>query len=253
MGEENISYLFDVDGTLTLPQQRMDSSNAWAFLSWMDEKDVYIVAGSGIEKVEHQIPNSILKRLEGIFCSMANEFWVINGKRELIYRNEWKPPIELISDLCNFQMGSPYPVKKNNYLEQRTGMVNFSVAGRDSNMEERKAYFEWDKEHGERKKIAAHLSGEYPNIEILIGGQISMDIQPKGKNKSLAGKYIRANIGGRMMFFGDKTQEGGNDYDIAKDIALCGDGEIFPVTGPSQTLTILEGLESHETNSNSHR
>lgn len=242
MGKENISYLFDVDGTLTFPQRTMDLKHIVPFLSWMSDKDVYIVAGSGIEKVEHQIANSILKRLEGVFCSMANEFWVVNGKKELIYRNEWKPPIELIANLCRFQMDSPYPVKKNNYLEQRTGMVNFSVAGRDSNIEERRAYFEWDKEHGEREKIAAHLRSKHPNIEILIGGEISMDIQPKGKNKSLASKWIRDRVGGRMVFFGDKTEEGGNDYDIAKDIIDNGDGEVFPVTGPDDTMRILEIL-----------
>tara|TARA_Y100000310_G_C20650942_1_gene799389 strand:+ start:179 stop:907 length:729 start_codon:yes stop_codon:yes gene_type:complete len=242
MGKENISYLFDVDGTLTFPQEAMQMGHIVSFLSWMSDKDVYIVAGSGIKKVEQQIANSILKRVEGIFCSMANELWVVNGKKELIYRNEWKPPIELVSDLCKFQMGSLYPVKKNNYLEHRVGMVNFSVAGRDSNMEERKAYFEWDKIHGERQSIASSLRDKYPNIEILIGGEISMDIQPKGKNKSLASKYIRASIGGSMMFFGDKIHEGGNDYDIARDITEHRDGEIFPVTGPDETIKILESL-----------
>ena len=242
MGEENISYLFDVDGTLTFPQKKMQMGHTLAFLDWMANKDAYIVAGSGLDKVEQQIPSSILHRLEGVFCSMANEFWVVNGKKELIYQNKWKPPIELISDLCRFQMSSLYPVKKNNYLEHRTGMVNFSVAGRDSNMEERKAYFEWDKIHGERESIASSLRGKYPNIEILIGGEISMDIQPKGKNKSLASKYIRANIGSRMMFFGDKTHEGGNDYGIAQDIRANGDGEVFPVTGPEETIKILEAL-----------
>ena len=69
-----------------------------------------------------------------------------------------------------------------------------------------------------------------------------MDIQPKGKNKSLASKYIRANIGGRMMFFGDKIPEGGNDYHIARDIMEHRDGEIFPVTGPEETIKILESL-----------
>jgi phosphomannomutase len=242
MGEENISYLFDVDGTLTFPQKKMQMGHTLAFLDWVENKDAYIVAGSGLEKVERQIPSSILHRMEGVFCSMANEFWVVNGRRELIYRNKWEPPIELISDLCKFQMSSPYPVKKNNYLEHRTGMMNFSVAGRDSNMEERRAYFEWDKIHGERESIASSLRDKYPNIDILIGGRISLDIQPKGKNKSLASKYIRANIGGRMMFFGDKTNEGGNDHDIAQDIRANGDGEVFPVAGPEETIKILEAL-----------
>ena len=79
MGKENISYLFDVDGTLTSPQRCMSTDHTMKFLSWMGDKDVYIVAGSGIEKVEQQIANSILKRLEGIFCSMANDlYWILS-------------------------------------------------------------------------------------------------------------------------------------------------------------------------------
>ena len=45
-----------------------------------------------------------------------------------------------------------------------------------------------------------------------------------------------------MMFFGDKIPEGGNDYHIARDIMEHRDGEIFPVTGPEETIKILESL-----------
>ena len=62
MGEENISYLFDVDGTLTFPQKKMQTRHTLAFLDWVANKDAYIVAGSGLDKVERQIPSSILRR-----------------------------------------------------------------------------------------------------------------------------------------------------------------------------------------------
>ena len=105
---------------------------------------------------------------------MGNEFW---QDEELIYKNNWKSPIELTADLCKFRMNSPYPTKRNNYLEERVGMLNFSVAGRDSNAEERKRYWEWDKANKEREKIVEKISKDFPELEAKIGGQISIDIQ----------------------------------------------------------------------------
>ena len=45
-------------------------------------------------------------------------------------------------------------------------------------------------------------------MEATIGGQISIDIYPKGKNKA----QVLEDILGPITFFGDKCQPGGNDY-----------------------------------------
>ena len=79
-------YLFDIDGTLTEPRQKMDYSFSMQFLSWMINKDVFFVTGSDKQKVDEQLPSSIMKRCDGVFCSMANEFW---QKDKLIYRNKF--------------------------------------------------------------------------------------------------------------------------------------------------------------------
>ena len=81
--DKQITYLFDVEGTLTNPLEKIDSSFAMSFLGCMTGKRVFLAAGSNLEKVERQIPSSVLNRLEGIFCCMGNEFW---QKKELFIK-----------------------------------------------------------------------------------------------------------------------------------------------------------------------
>ena len=71
----NNFFLFDVDGTLTSPRKYIDPSDTIVFLSWMVGKSVYLVTGSDRKKVMQQMPMSILARCEGVFCSMANQFF----------------------------------------------------------------------------------------------------------------------------------------------------------------------------------
>ena len=238
------SYLFDVDGTLTAPMKKMESSFVFDFLSWVEGKRVFIVAGSNIEKVQKQLPSSVLSRCEGIFCSMANEFW---QKGELIYRNEFEANIWLTEELIRFQMYTPFPIRvkrggRGDIIERRPGMINFAPIGRNADIQERERYYEWDQKNGERARIAKRIEEKFPELEARIGGQISVDIQPKGNNKSQATKWIRKNVGGEMTYFGDRCLEGGNDYDVVLDLVEHQDGTFFQVDNYLETQELLRGL-----------
>ena len=100
-------YLFDVDGTLTEPRRKMESSFTMSFLSWMEERSVFLVAGSDLDKVNQQVPSSVTKRCSGIFCSMGNEFW---SNDLLIYRKEWKASIKLLDRLADIRKKSSYHI-----------------------------------------------------------------------------------------------------------------------------------------------
>jgi phosphomannomutase len=235
------SYLFDVDGTITPPRESMDLDFVIHFLSWMEDKDVYLVAGSSKDYVYEQIPSSVLSRVSGIFCSMGNELWQNDA---LIYSNDWELPLEIKDYVYSLRRVSEYIENEfvpsvGPVIHYRTGMINFSIIGRDADSAAREAYFVWDNEHKERESLAEELEAKFPEIEVRVGGQISMDIQPKGNNKSLASKWIRENKGGEMVFFGDKCTQPGNDYDIVADLESNGDGESHQVSGPEDTKNLL--------------
>ena len=69
--------------------------------------------------------------------------------------------------------------------------------------------------------MASIINESFPDLEASVGGQISIDIHPKGANKSQAKNWILKHFEGNpiIKFYGDKTLPGGNDYDLAKVLA----------------------------------
>ncbi len=236
-----MNYLFDIDGTLTEPRKKMSAKFSKKFLSWMENKRVFLVAGSDVDKINEQVAPEVIGACEGVFCSMANQFWRGKG---LVYENLWAPDPHLVEQLISFQMYTKFPVKvkrggRGEIIEYRPGMLNFTTIGRNASSKEREKYYRWDKENLERKNIVRQLEKDFPDLDFRIGGQISIDIQPKGYNKSQASKYVRESYEGRIVYFGDKCGKGGNDYDICVDVIENG-GAVYEVKSPQDTLNILE-------------
>jgi len=225
-------YLFDVDGTLTPARQSMSKDFAEFFADFCKKNVVYLCTGSDWDKVREQVPPEVLNRCKGTFACSGNEYW--DRRAEDVYvRGNYKsgrfsadtstslfdPPPELLSDLRYLLEGSEYPVKTSNHIEKRTGMINFSVVGRDCSQEQRKEYAAWDKEHREREKICSVLTKKYEQLSFNIGGQISIDISPVGNDKSRAVKLIREwHEDAKIHFFGDRLQPGENDYPVFKEL-----------------------------------
>lgn len=74
------------------------------------------------------------------------------------------------------------------------------------------------------------------NLKIFLGGQISFDVFPRGWDKTYCLRHIMGYE--EIHFFGDKTHEGGNDYEIFKCDLVTG----HRVTGPEDTLNQLQVL-----------
>ena len=235
------TYLFDVDGTLTAPRQKMDTSSVFYFLDFLKNKNFFLITGSDLPKLSEQIPHSILSRANGYFTCMGNEFHIGKDK---IYENKFTCPDSLNTLLLNFKTDSQCPNKKTDYIETRIGMVNFSTLGRNATKQERDEYEEWDKEHKEREAIVKILTPKYPYIEFKIGGQISIDIFPKGYDKAYAYYHLLQNNlieKENTFFFGDKCSKKGNDHSIYTVNQING-GQSFHVVNHNQTFSILKDL-----------
>ena len=107
-------YLFDIDGTLTEPRQKIDSDFAKYFKLFCKANTVYLVTGSDIDKVYEQLGVEIEdKYVKGVFSSMANVLHV-NGVR--IFSNEMVIPPNLIDDL-NRVLSKYHLTKTGNHIE----------------------------------------------------------------------------------------------------------------------------------------
>ncbi|MDR1195586.1 MAG: HAD-IIB family hydrolase [Endomicrobium sp.] len=228
-------YLFDMDGTLTPARLPMTESFAVWFREFIRKNDVYIVSGSDIDKIKSQIPSDIFNNVAGIYASMGNEFYK-NGAPG--YERKFEPPQKLLIMLEKYRENTKYTGKLfPNYIEMRKGMVNFSVLGRDCPYEERIKYKEWDNKNAERISIQKELSAIFNDLDISIGGNISMDIVPKGFGKEQVAALLRNKFpNSKIIFTGDKTQKGGNDYSLAQALLACGNSEIVQVDSPDDVI-----------------
>lgn len=208
------SYLFDVDGTLTNPREPMNPDmdiffGEWVYSQQIEGNEVFLITGSDKEKTIDQIGQPLYRLVDGVYQNCGNEFFC---RHSLIYQSNWMISAHLRLDLMILAERSPWYGKAKNNIEERGGMANFSTIGRTATRDQRKAYALWDKSAGEREKNAEWLSMRYPRLQFDIGGEISTDIYPKGKDKSQVLQYMR----GKTIFFGDRCFEGGNDYSIAQ-------------------------------------
>lgn len=215
-----INFLFDIDGTLTPARGSMDKEFDAMFGQWVHKQQnknnkVFFVTGSDREKTKSQLSESLVRLVDGIYQNSGNQLYIRNHLR---WEKHWQVPDSLIEDLNKILEKSKWYGKAENNIEYRRGemsaipmMINFSTIGRSANAVQRKEYFEWDKGKGERLDIVDKLSSKYDDISFAIGGEISIDIYPKGRDKS----QVLSNMVGETIFFGDRCQVGGNDYEIA--------------------------------------
>ena len=229
-------FMFDIDGTLTPSRLRMTEKFAKFFDKWSNKNKYYLVTGSDLEKTKEQLPIVYIDRAEAIFTCCGNQMWRDN---ELIYDNKFELSTKLKNSLEVVLMSSPYPHRYGNHIEDRGSMVNFSIVGRNCTQEQREHFFKWDEEKGERKKISTFLKHKFKDLDAVLGGQISIDIYPKGMDKSQIIKHIDLD---EYIFIGDRTEKGGNDYPLAKLMEETHNCSYHQTEGWENTQQILESL-----------
>ena len=236
-------FMFDIDGTLTPSRLRMTEEFAKFFDKWSNENKYYLVTGSDLDKTKEQLPIAYIDRAEAIFTCCGNQMWRDN---ELIYDNKFELTSKLKNTLEVVLMSNQYPHRYGNHIEDRGSMVNFSIVGRNCTQEQREHFFKWDEEKGERKKISTFLKHKFKDLDAVLGGQISIDIYPKGMDKSQIFDVIKQDrlVEPReYIFIGDRTEKGGNDYPLAKLMEETNNCKYFQTEGPEQTMEILQWLQ----------
>lgn len=234
--------LFDVDGTLTDP--RLEASvTMLEFLRTLRSK-MYIgmVGGSDLKKQREQLGAGVL----GMFDYIFSENGLVAYKGDALIAEASLTSFlgearlkTLINFILHYIADLDIPFKRGTFIEFRKGMLNVSPIGRNCSQEERCAFEKFDDGAGVRKKMVAKLREEFSDYGLTysIGGQISFDVFPKGWDKTYALQFVEKEFKD-IHFFGDKTYEGGNDYEIFESERTIG----HAVTSPQETMDLCTKL-----------
>ena len=243
-------YLFDVDGTLTPPKEKIIPTFAAAFLKWMKTKEVYIVSGGSFVRIVGQLGTPIATQAHGVFACMANTLYQrrdqINysgmDEWDLLYENEFVAPKNLIRSLNAYTAKSNYHTKTGHHYEHRPGMLNFSIVGQNASPAQREAYVAYDAEYNERHRITQALAKKYPELDFVIGGAVSIDIFNRGNDKSqIVDRYFREAIENNKIYFvGDRIPFPGNDHSLAKKLRAHPNGNAYEVESWQDTAELLK-------------
>ena len=228
-------FLFDVDGTIT-PSRKEIVHEFWApFLIFCRNHDVYLVTGSDRQKTLEQLGLDICYTSKRVYnCSGSDVY-----ERDVnVYRDIWELPKEVEKFLEDALEFSSFPIRNGVHIERRPGQVNFSILGRGKDPSVgREEYIKWDTKRFERVGLVDRLRDAFPDLTITLGGQTGIDIGPKGSDKSQILRDFTKDD--ELYFFGDKMNEGGNDYSLAIAIANNMMGQAYHVKDYKETWELL--------------
>ncbi|KAF8677504.1 Ubiquitin-like domain [Rhizoctonia solani] len=236
--------LFDVDGTLSLARQSATQEMMDLLREVRKKVVIGFVGGSDFVKISEQLTVGGVKAIDAFDYGFAENGLIAyrTGKQlasqsfiSWVGEEKYK---KLVNFILHYVADIDIPIKRGTFVEFRNGMINVSPIGRNAT-----AY----RVHGIRKKFVDTLKEKFADygLTFSIGGQISFDVFPTGWDKTYALRYVENEGFEEIHFFGDKTYEGGNDYEIYSDPRTVG----HSVTSPEETMRILREFDANcETN-----
>jgi len=234
--------LFDVDGTLS-PSRKVATDEMKACLDRLRGKCVVgVVSGSDLKKIKEQLGDDLIEKYDYVFTEnglVAHHNGFLLEARSILDELGEEKTQDLINFSLSYMSQLRLPAKRGTFVEFRTGLINLCPVGRSCTQAERDAFAAFDSENLVRQKMVEALQKKFSEdkLKFAIGGQISIDVFPQGWDKRYCLRYLEGNFR-RILFFGDRTEPGGNDFEIYSDPRTEG----VAVANPKETLQQLNDL-----------
>lgn len=223
---------FDIDQTLNIAKTPIDNEMADLLAKCLEHFEVCPISGQKFDQFLVQIVDRLpevspetLSHLH-LFVAQGTQYYRFNpGSREweLVYNNplseEQVARITETIEKAARELGLWEEDKLkpgDEIIENRLSQVTFSALGQKAGTEEKYA---WDPDCRKREKIVALCKEMAPEFDYEIGGTTSINAIVPGMNKEFGMTHLLSKLGVSkrdVLYFGDMTQPGGNDYPVVK-------------------------------------
>lgn len=215
---------FDLDDTLTVSKSKIDKRMALLLDELLTRVDVCIISGGRFEQFESQVlryleaPAELLSRLHVMpTCGTRYYRWTNDGW-QMVYAEDLSDAQkrEIVAVLTERakQLGFWEPSPWGDIIEDRGSQITYSALGQAAPVE---AKYAWDPDGSKKRKLRESAAEELPDLEVRVGGSTSIDVTRRGIDKAHGIGRLLAQLDASpqdLLFFGDRLEEGGNDYPV---------------------------------------
>ena len=241
---------FDLDDTLAVTKSPISDRMSLLLGRLLEHYDVCVITGGTLHQIETQVvkrlevPEHLLGRLHLMptcgtryyrYDELAQK-WAMQYAEDLSTEQKTRiiHALEGVAKEMNIWCENP----AGEIIEDRYSQITMSALGQQATAEDKYAWAEKYKDIRPiyRDKVAELI----PDLEVRIGGTTSTDITLPGVDKAYGMKKLIDAIDiskDEILFFGDKLQEGGNDYPV-KALGI----DSIEVDGWETTAYALEGV-----------
>lgn len=217
---------FDLDDTLAITKSPISDRMAELLGDILNDFDVCIISGGRFEQFQMQVIDRLhiepwkLGRLH-LMPTCGTRYYRFDE-----IEKDWKQ--QYAEDLTEAQKKQVIDVleasaKELGYweenpagdiIEDRGSQITFSALGQKATPNDKYA---WDPD-GVKKAALRDLAAEsLPGLEVRAGGSTSIDVTREGIDKAYGMEKLIEELGiskEDILFFGDRLEEGGNDYPV---------------------------------------
>ena len=241
---------FDLDDTLAVTKSPISDRMSTILGKLLEKYDVCVITGGTLHQIESQVVNrlDVPEHLLGKLHLMPtcgtryyrydelDKKWVMQYSYDL--STEQKERIVSALETVAKEMGIWCEDPTGEIIEDRFSQITMSALGQQASPESK---YEWAEKYKDvrpvyRDKVAALI----PELEVRIGGTTSTDVTLPGIDKAFGMTKLLESIDiskDEILFFGDKLDEGGNDFPV-KNMGI----DSVAVEGWETTAYALEGV-----------
>ena len=231
--------IFDVDGTLVESSHKISKENAEILNQLKDKYEIAVCGGGKLEKILEQM-NGLVK-FDHYFseCGCVYDKHIVDGEYdriENIYKKNIRKhnlyeKINKLVKVCLSYFSKVDYILTGHFIDLRCGIIYISCIGMQATEEERNYFKNLNKDDIFRRELLVLLQQKAIelNIEnvvsITYGGTVGIAIYPREYDKVQIletiqhDKYDKYD---KIIYFGDKYEENGNDYHIINSPYVIG-------------------------------
>lgn len=217
---------FDLDDTLAITKSPVSNKMAETLSKILEKFEVCVISGGRFEQFRFQITDRLqvsprlLTRLH-LMPTCGTQYYRFNETQndwELQYAEDLtddeKQQIRKVLEASAKELGLWSENPAGEILEDRGSQITYSALGQQATPEDKYA---WDADGSKKLAIRNLAAPLLPELEVRAGGTTSVDVTRKGIDKAYGMQKLMEALDitkEDILFFGDKLQEGGNDYPV---------------------------------------